>query len=57
MLWTVNSYHFQNHSLVKGKGTGVSEVAGPFVSYYALSFKKAIGVSTHRQNHSVETRP
>ena len=34
MPLTMNSYHFQNHSLGKGKGTWVTEVAGPFVSYY-----------------------
>ena len=53
MPWIMNFYHFQNHSLGKGKETGVTEVAGPFVSYHALSLGKAIGVSVHCQNCSV----
>ena len=53
MLWTLNSYDFQNHGLGKGKGIGVTEVAGPFISYYALGLEKAVGVFIHLQNHSV----
>ena len=44
-----------NHGLGKGKGTGVTKVAGPSISYYALGLEKAIGVFVHCQNHSVQT--
>ena len=37
----------------KGKGTEVTKVAGPFISYYALSLGKAVRVFVHHQNHSV----
>ena len=39
----------------KGKGTRVTEVAGPFISYYAL--RKAVGVFFGHQNHSLWTHP
>ena len=39
----------------EGKGTGVTKVAGPFVSYYALGPRKAIRVFIGHQNHSVWT--
>ena len=51
----MNSYHLQNHGLGKGKGTWVTEAAGPSVSYYALDLKKAIGVFVGYQNCSLWT--
>ena len=43
------------HSLGKRKGTGVTEVAGPFISYYALGLGKTVGVFIGHQNHSLWT--
>ena len=49
----MNFYHFQNCSLGKGKGTWVTEVAGPSTSYYAPGLREAVGVFIGHQNHSL----
>ena len=46
-------YHFQSHSLEKGRKTWVTEVAGLSIFYYAVSLGKAIEGFILCQNHSV----
>ena len=41
--WTMNSYHFQT-TVWEGEGIGVTELAGPFISYYALGLERSSGV-------------